>query len=322
MKFSRSDSEVVIVLLLVIVIACVLYPYIDGLLGDGKQTESVTSMLRKEKFSGKSSTTQYYKVDDKTYELFPFDPNTADSTQLLRLGLRPFQVRSIYRYRASGGYYRRPIDFAKVYGLTAKEFLRLKPYIRIAKVKMASELYEESKREGWMDEYDDDPASAAGQTHSETHSSYQRDTVLFPKKLRNGEFVNINTADTTMLKRIPGVGSYYAKRIVSMRERLGGFVSAKQLLEIEGIQESVADYAIVGKPDASTGVPEQVKQIRINHLDARQLSRHHYIYYAQAKHIVEYRNQKGNFHSAEELLQLPSFTPADVKRLAPYLVFD
>ena len=28
-------------------------------------------------------------------ETFPFDPNTADSTQLLRLGLQPWQVRNI-----------------------------------------------------------------------------------------------------------------------------------------------------------------------------------------------------------------------------------
>ena len=33
-----------------------------------------------------------------TVEEFPFDPNTADSNQLLRLGLQPWQVRNIYRY--------------------------------------------------------------------------------------------------------------------------------------------------------------------------------------------------------------------------------
>ena len=45
-------------------------------------------------------------------ELFPFDPNTADSTTLLRLGLVPWQVRNIYKYRAAGGIYRSKEDFA------------------------------------------------------------------------------------------------------------------------------------------------------------------------------------------------------------------
>ena len=67
-----------------------------------------------------------------TVEEFPFDPNTADSSQLLRLGLQPWQVRNIYRYRAKGGIYRKKEDFARLYGLTVKDYRRLEPYIRIS----------------------------------------------------------------------------------------------------------------------------------------------------------------------------------------------
>ena len=38
---------------------------------------------------------QYYQTDGVRAERFPFDPNTADRTTLLRLGLRPWQVRNI-----------------------------------------------------------------------------------------------------------------------------------------------------------------------------------------------------------------------------------
>ena len=38
---------------------------------------------------------QYYRVEQTPVERFAFDPNTADSTQLLRLGLQPWQVRNI-----------------------------------------------------------------------------------------------------------------------------------------------------------------------------------------------------------------------------------
>src|SRR3712207_9469155 len=47
----------------------------------------------------------YYNVPSKAAVLFDFDPNTADSTQFLALGLRPWQVRNIYKYRAKGGIY-------------------------------------------------------------------------------------------------------------------------------------------------------------------------------------------------------------------------
>lgn len=50
----------------------------------------------------RGATSGYYATPARRIESFEFDPNEADSTQLLRLGLAPFQVRSIYRYRAKG----------------------------------------------------------------------------------------------------------------------------------------------------------------------------------------------------------------------------
>ena len=88
------------------------------------------------------TATAYYAAGSRRVELFAFDPNTADSTQLLRLGLAPWQVRNIYKYRAKGGIYRRPSDFARLYGLTAGQYRRLEPYIRISDdYRPAAEVY-------------------------------------------------------------------------------------------------------------------------------------------------------------------------------------
>ena len=47
----------------------------------------------------------------------------------------------------------------------------------------------------------------------------------FPKteKYPAGTIVELNTADTTILKKVPGIGSTFARRIVKYRELLGGF---------------------------------------------------------------------------------------------------
>ena len=63
--------------------------------------------------------------------LFTFDPNTATAEQLQQLGLAPYQVRNIMKYRTKGGVYRSPMDFARVYGLTRKQYRTLEPYITI-----------------------------------------------------------------------------------------------------------------------------------------------------------------------------------------------
>ncbi len=57
--------------------------------------------------------------------LFPFDPNTATVEELQQLGLAPFQVRNIIKYRSKGGVYHSPMDFARLYGLTRKQYRAL-----------------------------------------------------------------------------------------------------------------------------------------------------------------------------------------------------
>jgi uncharacterized membrane protein affecting hemolysin expression len=80
---QKSDRKVILTLLLVIVIALGVIFIVGG--------ESEEKVPQKDSLT---RTSNYY-VAPKKAELFVFDPNTADSTQLLRLGLQPWQVRNI-----------------------------------------------------------------------------------------------------------------------------------------------------------------------------------------------------------------------------------
>lgn len=243
----------------------------------------------------------YYGVDGKKAELFPFDPNTADSTELLRLGLRPWQVRAVYRYRAAGGVYSRPSDFARLYGLTLKQYRQLEPYIRISKDYRPASDFVESERPGYADS-----------RHEAADGYAPRDTTMYPRKLRPGETIPLNTADTSLLKRVPGIGSGFALAIVRRRERLGGFYSERQLLEIDGLPEQALQYLAVGQPP---------RRININRLTFSQLRQHPYINYYQARDIVDYRRLRGDIKSLSALRLLQSFTPADLERLGHYVEF-
>ncbi len=233
-----------------------------------------------------------YAAGERRARLTAFDPNTADSTQLLQLGLQPWQVRSIYRYRAHGGVFRRPSDFARLYGLTAGQYRALEPYIRIsADYRPAADVY----------------------ARPEPAEPLARDTLRYPVKLKPTERVALNTADTTLLKRVPGIGSYYARRIVSYRQRLGGYVSVSQLAEIEGMPAEAMAYFTV---DAS-----HIQRLRINELTLAQLRRHPYIDYLQARDICDYRRLKGPIASLAQLRLLHVFPEAALDRLRPYIEF-
>ena len=53
--------------------------------------------------------------------------------------------------------------------------------------------------------------------------------------------VNINTATKEEIMTIDGIGEIYSERIIEQRERIGGFTSVEQLLEVEGITRKKLD---------------------------------------------------------------------------------
>ena len=247
------------------------------------------------------SKQQYYYVEEKKYELFPFDPNTADSTQLLRLGLQPWQVRNIYKYRASGGIYREKEDFAQLYGLTVKQYRALEPFIHISEdYRPAAEVYHRKRPD-------------FGNTSPSSEQQYERDTSKYPVKLKEGESVVLNVADTTQLKKIPGIGTYFAKAIVRYGQKLGGYYSKEQLLEISGFPGECLEYIKVD--------PTRIRKININRLTLDQLKRHPYINFYQARGIVDYRRLKGDIKSLDDLRLLKEFPPEAIKRLEPYVEY-
>ncbi len=301
-RFYKSDKIAIAVLVVVITACAIIFNINSSGDSDVFMADGNSQYADRPSGSGvsvKEGGADYYYVEGSKVELFPFDPNTADSTQLLRLGLQPWMVRNIYKYRAAGGVYRTPADFARLYGLTLKQYKILEPYIRIsADYKPAAEFY---AAEGDFD------ISRTPRTDA------PRDTLQYPYKLKSGETISLNTADTTQLKKIPGIGSGYANAIVKRRERLGGYYSAAQLLEIDGLPEGALAYVRV---DAS-----MVRKLKINEMTYSQLRQHPYLNYYQARDIVDYRRNHGSFKSFSQLEMLDSFTSEDIKILRHYIDF-
>ncbi len=299
--FHKSDRIAMIAIGIVVLLLVVVFfsPNQGG--NSAFFTLPVTDSLSQS--AGKTERKQpgYYYVEGKKVVLSPFDPNTADSTQLLSLGLQPWMVRNIYRYRAAGGVYRRAEDFSRLYGLTKKQYEMLRPYIRISDdYRAASDFYGAA-------------SVSPGQALSHDEAAVPpRDTVKYPRKLLPGEKISLNSSDTSELKKVPGIGSAYALAIVRRRERLGGFYSERQLLEIDGIPEQALPYF---------SVSGQVKRLNINRLTYSQLRQHPYFNYYQARDIVDFRRLHGPLKSLSQLKLLKSFTAEDLERLQHYVEF-
>ena len=139
-----------------------------------------------------------------------------------------------------------------------------------------------------------------------------------PLKYTEETRINLNRADTTELKKIPGIGSVYAQRIVEYRTWLGGFYSLEQLQEVKGIGKvrlnELKKWLYIN--------PNSHKTIDINQASFNELNNHIYFSISLIRPIKELQKQGIAVKTADELGIIYPFSPNDIERLAPYLSFD
>ena len=324
-RFNSSDRDAAIVLALVIIVSIVLFPHLSEQdKGNMSFNSSPNSKLTSSPSNSKLSTLNS-QLSTVNCQLFKFDPNTATESQLLSLGLSQREVRNILKYRARGGRYRVKEDFARVYGLTLEKYRQLEPYIAIKPQIMAADVIKREKNNPPPSSLNPQPSSL--NLHPSSLSPHPSSLSLHPsslnpqpsavglrasRKLRYGETVDINSADTAMLKRIPGIGDYYAMRIVELRKRKQVFSSPEELLAIRNFPETALTYMT-----ASQDFPA----IYINCWSQKQLASHPLLNYTQARDIISLRRLSGPITSATDLAALPSFSPALIEKITPLLRF-
>jgi competence ComEA-like helix-hairpin-helix protein len=223
-------------------------------------------------------------------ELFYFDPNTISEFEWKILGLKEKTIKTIENYRNKGGHFYKPEDLQRIYGLHDDEYERLKPYIKI-----------ESK---------------APKTNEESVSSRLKEETQ-PSKTYTIRYsiIDINNADTTAFISLPGIGSKLAARIVTFREKLGGFYSVEQIGETYGLPDSTFQKIKQWlKLDNAS-----VKKININTATVDELNAHPYIKFSIANPIIAYRNEHGSFSKIEDIKKVMAVTEEIYKKIAPYL---
>ena len=317
-RFNSSDRDAAIVLALVIIVSIVLFPHLSeqdkgNMSFNSSPNSKLTSSPPNSKLSTLNSQLSTVNCQSSTVncQLFKFDPNTATESQLLSLGLSQREVRNIRKYRARGGRYRVKEDFARVYGLTLEKYRQLEPYIAIKPQIMAADVIKREKNSPQPSSLSP-PPSSLNPHPSAVGLRASAVGLRASRKLRYGETVDINSADTAMLKRIPGIGDYYAMRIVELRKRKQVFSSPEELLAIRNFPETALTYMT-----ASQDFPA----IYINCWSQKQLASHPLLNYTQARDIISLRRLSGPITSATDLAALPSFSPALIEKITPLLRF-
>jgi competence ComEA-like helix-hairpin-helix protein len=128
--------------------------------------------------------------------------------------------------------------------------------------------------------------------------------------------IDINTADSAAWVALNGIGPGFAKRIMTYREKLGGFYQVDQLKEVYGL-----DSLWVKENKALLKVGAGVYRfLAINQVEWKDF-KHPYLPYGQSKLVLAYRKQHGGLKDFEALEKIQLLDLVAWKRLKPYLSF-
>lgn len=291
--YTKSERRVILLLLAIALLLLGIWAIMEYLrpvevpvtLSESEEIDSFLANLEEQEKIFKSHTPK----NEISAVLQPFDPNTADSVLLRQLGLPVYIVRNILKYRAKGGVFRSPESFSRIYGLKEEVYQKLKPYITIAPLVSVSHVRTDTFRQ-------------------------LKDTIPYVPKYEEGTIVDLNKADTSILKRIPGIGSTLARMIVVYRQRLGGFYDVAQLQEVPHVGVELNKWFVV--------TPAGLHKIQVNSASLDKLRSHPYMDFYKAKAIMEYRRKRGKIKGLSQLSMFEEFTEKDLKRLSPYLTFE
>jgi competence protein ComEA len=216
--------------------------------------------------------------------LFYFDPNNTTVESFIVLGFSRQEATRIIRYREKGGKFRIKSDLLKIYGIDSTFYQRIYSFINLPEI-----------------------APAPVEQKQEVKG------ILTVKK--SFEKFDLNTADTSQLKSIYGIGDKLSLRIVKYRDVLGGFVTMDQLKEVYGL-----DSMVIHRLMENSTLQEdfQPTQINLNNASEKQLSGHPYLSKV-AKAIVAYRFQHGDYKAVEEIRNVTNLDVQGIEKIIPYL---
>ena len=214
---------------------------------------------------------------------FRLNINNADIQSLFILSVPSFLARRWVKYLENGGSFKRVGDVKKLYGMTETLYTNISKYLYI----------KEAEKK-------------------------QRKPFLKEDRAFRCKTIDINEADSAQWESLYGIGPYLAKRIITFRASLCGFVSVEQVKETYGLRDSVFQSI---KPCLT--IERNMKPcISINYTNQEGLSKHPYVRYKLARAICLYRENNGLFKHIEDLKKLPNVNDSIYIKLLPYITIN
>lgn len=274
-KGERIAVFTILTLILVILVLCLVRPFRPA--PNELVSHNIDSLLMLREAALKELQAKENEKLTQVNELhpFPFNPNTMTEEDGLKMGLTDRQVRNIINYRESGGHFYSKKDLGRLYTISESDFEQLEPFIVLPDMSRGVRTNREMSKSKEM------------KNDAETLKPIKKEIPI----------VDINTVDSTTLVELPQIGSYTASRIITYREKLGGFIDLEQLREVKGMDsaryETILPYLRLENVE--------IHKVDVNRSDFKTLVNHPYLSYDLVKAIFKQRDSKGMIKNWSQL---------------------
>ena len=221
-------------------------------------------------------------------KIFPFNPNYITDFKGANLGMTNEEIDRLLAYRKQNKWVNSPEEFQQITKISDSLLNKISPYFKFPE---------------WV---------------VKQKTLNKKGIINTEKTFAEKQDLNLATAED--LQKVRGIGEYYSKRIIKLRNLFpGGFIADVQLQDVYGLTPEVIKNI---KQAFTVKTPRLIKKLNINTVSIDSLVTVQHIDYDLAHRIIEQRQLREGYKTIEELTKVNGFPVNKIEIIKLYLFIE
>ncbi len=219
---------------------------------------------------------------------YPFNPNFITDFKGYTLGMSPEEIDRLMKYRTDNKWINSAKDFKRVTQVSDSLLKEISPFFKFPDWVTNPKPKKKNKYKGFIDK-------------------------PFAQK------TDLNKATEEELQIVSGIGVALSKRIITYREKLGGFSADSQLYNVYGLDDQVTQRTL---NEFTVKTPKEIHKMNLNRVSASDIATIPGISFELAKKIWEYRVLRERVEDFSELEKIEGMTQRKLVGIQLYLTLE
>ncbi len=283
--FNKQQRRGILLLLLVIISLLCVFWFVNFSEEDILDTSSAEIVeLQKE-----MDSLRFAEIENRKPKKYPFNPNYITDYKGYTLRMTNEEIDRLLQYRKEGKWINSAVDFKRVTGVSDSLLNELSPFFKF-------------------------PEWVTNPKPKTDFKNYKSEKGFTEKSF--AQKIDLNKATEEQLQQVSGIGEALSRRIISYREKMGGFSHDLQLYNVYGLDAAVAERTLNLFTVKS---PKAISKINVNTASASDISTIPGVSFEMAKKIWEFRRLREKIVSIQELEKIEGMTERKLQLIQLYL---